>query len=94
MSQDVLDRIEREKERYLEELEDYQDWFLMASNERDRRSTCGSEDDGLPETLKKSVRKIMSDSERGSKKRTKSKEDMKLSSFRASTRGDVTMEVF
>ena len=76
-----------------QDLEEYKEWLEDATIERDRRSTSDWDDDALPETLKKSVRKFLSDSERESSA-TGVIAEMKLVSFRASTRGEVTMEVF
>ena len=77
----------------LNDLQEYQKWLKHASDEHDRCKSDLGEDFMLPATLKKSMRNFMSDSQSNPKMESR-RDMMRLSSLRASTRGDVTMEVF
>lgn len=97
---DVLVMYERENSsstlEVLEDLEDYQRWVQQEIEEYNK-SRAGTDDwneEQLPETIKKSVRKLIVDSESDSQVESSQKTKQRLSSLRASTRGDVTMEIF
>lgn len=94
---DVADKQVNEKDpkirKALYDLEDYHDELKRASDERHTVKSDYDDDALLPASLKKSMR-ILVDSETDSKMEPSEREQFHLSSLRASTRGDVTMEVF
>lgn len=86
---------EETKEYVLTDLKEYQARLQRASAEHDKfKSGWDEETATLPASLKKSMRNFLTDSETDSKMEPNKRDLFRLSSLRASTRGDVTMEVF
>ena len=82
--------------KLVRDLEEYHECLKNATDEYNKSRSAADEwaETQLPETLKKSMRKVISESESESMVEASQKAKMRLSSLRASTRGDVTMEVF
>lgn len=75
-----------------DELAVYQLWLADANEENDRsRSTTTSDEASMPKSLKMSIRKVFASEDDQSPSNTSR---IRMSSLRASTRGDVTMEIF